>query len=71
MISGGKLKRWGPVFEPELPWEENNVRDPFLLPYGDTFYMYYVGGNEKGIALTKIPCAEMNKHASEVLARSI
>lgn len=50
----GELERWGVVFEAELPWEENNVRDPFILRFGDTVYMYYVGGNEKGIALTKM-----------------
>jgi len=56
----GELKRWGAVFEPELPWEENNVRDPFILRYGDTVYMYYVGGNEKGIALAKIPYEKLS-----------
>lgn len=60
----GELKRWGPVFEPAPPWEENNVRDPFLLRYGEMVYMYYVGGNEKGIALAKIPYGELDKHAT-------
>ncbi|MFC1713833.1 hypothetical protein ACFL6S_09200 [Candidatus Poribacteria bacterium] len=59
----GELKRWGPVFEPELPWEESNVRDPFILCYGDAVYMYYVGGNEKGIALAKTSYEELNEHA--------
>ena len=62
----GELKRWGPVFEPELPWEENNVRDPFLLPCSDTVYMYYVGGNERGIALTTIPYKELYEHATSI-----
>jgi predicted GH43/DUF377 family glycosyl hydrolase len=47
-----------------VPWEENNVRDPFLLQYGETVYMYYVGGNEKGIALAKIPYGELHEHAA-------
>lgn len=47
----GPLRRWGEVLAPELAWEQNNLRDPFLLRYEDKLYMYYVGGNEKGIAL--------------------
>ena len=47
----GPLKRWGEALVPELAWEENNLRDPFLLHCEDKLYMYYVGGNEKGIAL--------------------
>jgi len=62
------MKRLGPVLEPSLPWEENNIRDPFLLKYNETIYMYYVGGNEKGIALTKIPYSELYEHATEVKA---
>ena len=27
-------------------------------------YMYYVGGNEKGIALAKIPYGELHEHAA-------
>lgn len=61
-----KLERWGTVFEPELPWEENNVRDPFLLRYDDILYMYYVGGNEKGIALAKMSYEKLNEYATEV-----
>jgi len=67
----GELKRWGPVFEPELSWEENNVRDPFLLQYDDTVYMYYVGGNEKGIALAKIPYEVLSKYAIKGVVSSI
>ena len=47
------MKRWGEVLAPRLPWEENNVRDPYLLRYNGVMYLYYVGGNEKGIALAK------------------
>lgn len=50
----GPLKRWGEVFAPSLPWEENNVRDPYLLRHNGTVYLYYVGGHEKGIALAKM-----------------
>lgn len=49
----GPLKRWGEVLGPSLPWEENNVRDPYLLRHNGTFYLYYVGGHEKGIALAR------------------
>ena len=31
---------------------------------GETVYMYYVGGNEKGIALAKIPYGELHEHAA-------
>lgn len=58
----GELRRCGPVFEPALPWEENNVRDPFLLRYGETVYMYYVGGNEKGIALAQTSYRELQDY---------
>ena len=34
--------------------EHNSIRDPFLLRCGETVYMYYVGGNEKGIALAEM-----------------
>ncbi|MBD3180778.1 hypothetical protein GF312_00700 [Candidatus Poribacteria bacterium] len=60
----GKLKRWKEVFTPELDWEENNVRDPFLLKYGDIVYMYYVGGNEKGIALAKTDYRLLEEYAN-------
>ena len=59
----GKLERHGIIFGPELPWEENNVRDPFILRYEDTAYMYYVGGNEKGIALAGTSYDELSQHA--------
>ena len=62
----GELKRLGPILEAKLPWEENNIRDPFILRYGETVYMYYVGGNEKGIALTKIPYKDLNEHATTI-----
>lgn len=67
----GEMKRLGSVFGAELSWEENNIRDPFLLRYDETVYMYYVGGNEKGIALAKIPYSELHEHATEVKALSI
>ena len=62
------MKRLGSVFGAELSWEENNIRDPFLLRYDETVYMYYVGGNEKGIALAKIPYSELYEHATEAKA---
>ena len=54
----GELQRLGVVFEAELPWEESNVRDPSILLHNDSPYMYYVGGNEKGIALARLPYEE-------------
>ena len=36
---------------------------PFLLHYGDAVYIYYVGGQERGIALAKISYEELNEHA--------
>jgi hypothetical protein len=60
-----ELTRRGVIFGPELVWEENNVRDPYMLKYGDTVYMYYVGGNEKGIALAKTTYMELEDDAKD------
>jgi hypothetical protein len=39
------------VFSPELPWEADDVRDPFPFTQGSTLYLYYVGGHEHGVGL--------------------
>ena len=65
----GPLKRWGEVLGPSLPWEENNVRDPYLLRHGETFYLYYAGGNEKGIALAKADYVRLDSLLDEMSKR--
>lgn len=42
--------RLGDVLTPSLPWEANNLRDPYIFPYKGKL-LYYVGGNEAGIGL--------------------
>jgi hypothetical protein len=51
----GPLQRHGVVFTPEPPWEDGDVRDPFLLVQDDALYLYYVGGHEQGIGLAYAP----------------
>ncbi|MFP4026237.1 MAG: hypothetical protein ACLFWL_00410 [Candidatus Brocadiia bacterium] len=46
-----KPQRLGDVIRPELEWESNNIRDPYLIEAGGRLYMFYVGGNETGISL--------------------
>ena len=36
--------------------------EAILLRYGETVYMYYVGGNEKGIALAKTSYRELQNY---------
>ena len=49
------LKRHGIVFTAHDEWEAHDVRDPFPLIHGDTLYLYYVGGHERGIGLATAP----------------
>lgn len=44
-------QRRGDVLRPELPWEQGNLRDPYLVETEGSVYMFYVGGNESGIGL--------------------
>jgi hypothetical protein len=44
--------RRGDVLRPKLDWETSNLRDPYILEADGELYMFYVGGNEAGIALT-------------------
>jgi hypothetical protein len=50
-LAWGPLRRHGTVLAPEFDWEANDLRDPFLLRYGDALYLYYSGGHEQGIGL--------------------
>ncbi|MGI8914992.1 MAG: hypothetical protein ACR2JY_14610 [Chloroflexota bacterium] len=52
-LEWGPLQRHGVLFAPELAWEADDVRDPFLLVQDDAVYLYYVGGHEQGIGLAK------------------
>jgi hypothetical protein len=54
-LGWGGLRRRGPVLTPEQEWEAGDVRDPFPLVQGDTLYLYYVGGHERGIGLAWAP----------------
>jgi len=46
-------ERRGVVLAPELEWECDNLRDPFLIEVEGRLYMFYVGGNEAGISLAR------------------
>lgn len=46
-------ERRGIVLAPELAWENGNLRDPYLIETEAGLFMFYVGGNESGIALAK------------------
>ena len=46
-----KVRRLGDVLRPELDWEQNNLRDPYVIEGDGRLYMFYVGGHEAGIAL--------------------
>jgi hypothetical protein len=58
MFLAGDWREWGPperrgdVLRPETDWEAGNLRDPYVLEADGELYMFYVGGNEAGIALT-------------------
>lgn len=53
--SWGPLRRHGVVLSPQLEWEARDVRDPFPLVQGETLYLYYVGGHERGVGLAATP----------------
>jgi hypothetical protein len=65
-VTGDDWQRWGPlrrqgtVLSPALPWEANDVRDPFLLAHEDTLYLYYVGGHERGVGLARAPLGALD-----------
>jgi hypothetical protein len=52
-LQWGPLRRHGLVFAPALPWENEDVRYPFPFRAGESLYLYYVGGRERGIGLAK------------------
>lgn len=54
-LGWGGLRRRGPVLTPVQEWEAGDVRDPFPLVQGDTLYLYYAGGHERGIGLAWAP----------------
>ena len=49
----GPLARQGTVFAPDADWEAGDVRDPYPILHNDTLYLFYVGGHEQGIGLTR------------------
>jgi hypothetical protein len=52
-LAWGSLHRHGVVFAPAVPWEKNDVRDPFPFRANGSLYLYYVGGGEAGIGLAR------------------
>jgi hypothetical protein len=60
-LEWGPLRRHGVVFSPQAEWEENDVRDPFLLRSGDALYLYYVGGHEAAIGLAKTSASALDR----------
>jgi len=46
--------RRGVALGPELDWERGNIRDPYLIEADGGLFMFYVGGNEIGIALARM-----------------
>lgn len=48
-----QTQKLGTVLEPQLDWEGDDLRDPYLFEWRDEFYLYYAGGMEAGIGLAK------------------
>jgi len=46
-----RIERLGDALTPALDWEQENVRDPYIIEADGRVYMFYVGGNEAGISL--------------------
>jgi hypothetical protein len=53
----GPPERLGDVLRPELPWEAENLRDPYVVEAGGELTMFYVGGNEAGIGVATARCS--------------
>lgn len=46
-----QAEKLGTVLEPELPWEGDDLRDPYPFEWRGRLYLFYAGGLEAGIGL--------------------